>query len=220
MMESIFFVLLLGLLPVNFHVKSYRITLPLLQANSGAQVPPKTGAIVNRCSAKAFTPNYAVEAGVFQSVRWERFPITIWIDSSTVEDTEEMSELRAGLSEWSDATRGVLGVKFVDDAKDAQIMVKMVDRIPGANGRTRFPWTDHGVARLATIEVVHARWSRGNVEIKSRTVQRDAAHEMGHALGIVRHTTTPGTIMFHNAATDVPSRLDLNTIKTKYCELF
>jgi predicted Zn-dependent protease len=43
---------------------------------------------------------------------------------------------------------------------------------------------------------------------------------MGHALGIVRHTTTPGTIMFHNAATDVPSRLDLNTIKTKYCELF
>jgi hypothetical protein len=106
MMESVFFVLLLGLLPMTFQVKSSA---------------PKTGAIVNRCIAKAFTPNYAVEAGVFQSVRWERFPITIWIDSSTVEDTEEMSELRAGLSEWSDATRGVLGVKFVDDAKDAQI---------------------------------------------------------------------------------------------------
>ena len=121
-MKSVFFIVLsLALLPANFHVKSSRIALPLLQANSRAQVPPKMGAIVNRCSAKAFTPNYAVEAGVFQSVRWERFPITIWIDSSTVEDTEEMSELRAGLSEWSDATRGVLGVKFVDDAKDAQI---------------------------------------------------------------------------------------------------
>ena len=221
MMESVFFVLLIGLLPVNFHVKSPRIALPLLQANSGAQVPPKTGAMVNRCSAKAFTPNYAVEPGVFQSVRWERFPITIWVDPSTVKDTEEMSDLRTGLSEWSNATGGVLGVQFVEKTEDAQIMVKMVDRMQGANGRTRFAWTDHGFARLAMIEIVHARWVGGpSLQMKSRTVQRDAAHEMGHALGIMRHTTKPGTIMFHNAATDVPSRLDVNTIKTKYCELF
>jgi predicted Zn-dependent protease len=167
-----------------------------------------------------FTPNYATESGVFNTVRWERFPLAVWIDASSVQDADEMSDLRAGLSEWSDATGGVLGVQFVEKGEDADIMVKLVDRIQGANGRTRFAWTDHGFARLATIEVVHAQWSRGNVGIKSRTVQRDAAHEMGHALGIMRHTTKPGTIMLPDAAVDNPSPLDVNTIKAKYCELF
>jgi hypothetical protein len=66
-----------------------------------------------------FTPNYAAEAGVFRGVRWERFPITVWIDPSRVRDADELSELRSGLSSWSAATDGVLGVSFVQDAFDA-----------------------------------------------------------------------------------------------------
>jgi hypothetical protein len=218
-MESIFFMVLLLSPRANFQVQPFT-ALSVAQTNSGTPVLTNPGANNNRCSSIRFTPNYAVEAGIFQSPRWEHFPVTIYIDSSTVENSLEMSELRTGLSEWSDATNGVLGVRFVDNSKDGQVMVKMVDRIPGANGRTRFPWTDHGVARLATVEIVHARFSHGDVGVKTRTVQRDAAHEMGHVLGIMRHTTKPGTMMFHNAATDVPSRLDINTIRTKYCQLF
>jgi hypothetical protein len=220
--KSIFFMLvLLAPPPGTFRLQPSPAALPLIQAKSRTQVQPRTGATENRCSARQFTPNYAAEAGVFQSVRWEHFPLAIWIDSSTVENSEEMSELRAGLSKWSDATGGVLGVTFVEKQDGAQILVKMVDKLPGANGRTRFVFTEHGIARLATIEIVHAHWAGAPAaQIKSRTVEEDAAHEMGHALGIVGHTTQPGTIMFRIPMTDSPSRLDVNTIKTKYCELF
>jgi hypothetical protein len=221
-MKTIFFMLALLVPPLGrFRVRPALAALSPLQANSRTHILSRTGTTENRCGARQFTPNYAVEAGVFQSVRWQRFPLAIWIDPSAVENSEEMSELRAGLSEWSEATGGVLGVTFVEKQYGAQIWVKMVDELPGANGRTRFAFTEGRIARLATIEIVHAHWSgAAAVKIKLRTVQRDAAHEMGHALGIVRHTTQPGTIMFRIPMTDAPSLLDVNTIKTKYCGLF
>ena len=178
-------------------------------------------AAANHCNGSMFAPNYATESGVFETVRWERFPLTVWIDSSSVRDTDELSDLRAGLSAWSDATRGVLGVTFVQKEKGAQIGVRMVDKLDGANGLTRYTVIDRGFARRATIQIVHARWAGSQfVQYRSRTVQRDAAHEMGHALGIAWHTTTPDTIMLPNAAVDIPSPQDVNTIKAKYCELF
>lgn len=195
---------LLTPLPRAFRVQPPLAALPLIQTNSRTQVRPRTGATGNRCSTQQFTPNYAAEAGIFESVRWERFPLAIWIDSSTVENSEEMSELLAGLSEWSEATGGALSVTFVEKQDSAQIWVKMVDRLPGANGRTRFVFTENGSPRLATIEIVHANWSGALAQVKLRTVQRDAAHEMGHALGIVGHTKRLGTIMFRNPMTDAP----------------
>jgi hypothetical protein len=175
----------------------------------------------NRCNASMFLPNYAAEVGVFESVRWERFPIAIWIDPSTVRDAEEMSNLRTGLSAWSEATGGVLGVSFLQTEGDAQIKVRIVDKLDGANGITRDTVIERGFVRGATIDIVRPRWvGPQNVQYRSSTVSRLAAHEMGHALGIVRHTETPGTIMLANAATDFPASLDVNTIKAKYCELF
>ena len=175
----------------------------------------------NRCNASMFVPNYAAEVGVFGSERWERFPITIWIDPSTVRDAEEMSSLRTGLSSWSEATSGVLGVSFLQAEQDAQIKVRIVDMLDGANGITHHTVTDRGFIRSATIDIVRPRWvGAPYAQYKSSVVSRLAAHEMGHVLGIVRHAATPGTIMLPNSATDFPAPLDVNTIKAKYCELF
>jgi hypothetical protein len=197
--------------------------------NSGTTAPATTtprrstaaGTARNRCNANMFAPNYAAEVGVFESERWERFPITIWIDPSTVRDAEEMSNLRAGLSSWSEATGGVLGVSFLQTEQDAQIKVRVVDMLEGANGMTYHFVVDHGFLRGATIDIVRPRWAGTPLaEYRSSLVSRLAAHEMGHALGIVRHTSTPGTMMLPISATDSPAPLDVNTIKAKYCELF
>lgn len=183
--------------------------------------PPQPTLSGNRCNDSMFAPNYAAEVGIFESVRWEHFPITVWIDSSTIRDAEEMADLRVGLSAWSTATHGVLGVTFVQKQEGAQISVRMVDTLDGANGLTRYTVIDGGFVRRATIQIVHSRWlGSRNVQYRARTVRRDAAHEMGHALGIPRHTTRPDTTMLPNAAVDVPAPLDVNTIKAKYCELF
>jgi hypothetical protein len=187
---------------------------------SRAQITANKKLSGNRCNDSMFAPNYAAEAGVFKSARWERFPITVWIDSSTVRDAEEMAELRTGLSAWSTATHGVLGVTFVPKEQGAQISVRMVDTLDGANGLTRYAVVDRGFVRRATIQIVHSRWLGQIVQYRLRTVQRDAAHEMGHALGIPRHTTRADTIMLPNAAVDAPAPMDVNTIQAKYCELF
>src|SRR3954470_17835070 len=87
----------------------------------------------SRCNAGMFTPNYSTETGVFDTVRWERFPLKIWIEAASVQDAEEMNELRTGLAEWSKATGGILGVSFVKNEPDADILVRMVDTLTGAN---------------------------------------------------------------------------------------
>ena len=194
------------------------------QTNQGSlpvKQPPKAKLSRNRCNERMFAPNYSAEVGVFESIRWEHFPITIWIDSSTVRDAEEIADLRSGLSAWSTATHGVLGVRFVQKEQGAQITVSMVDTLDGANGLTSYTVIDRGFVRRATIQIVHSRWLGSQpVQYRPRTVQRDAAHEMGHALGITGHTTRPDTIMLPNAAVDVPAPLDVNTIEAMYCELF
>ena len=191
------------------------------QSSSPVKQPPQPKLSRNRCNDRMFAPNYTAEVGVFESVRWEHFPITVWIDSSTVQTAEEMADLRSGLSAWSTATHGVLGVTYVQKEQEAQISVRMVDALDGANGLTRYTVIDRGFVRRATIQIVHSRWLGSQlVQYRPRTVQRDAAHEMGHALGIAGHTTRPDTIMLPNAAVDVPAPLDVNTIEAKYCELF
>jgi hypothetical protein len=173
------------------------------------------------CSVTAFVPNYATEVDVLGTVRWEHFPLAVWIDSSSVRDADEMTDLKTGLSAWSRATDDVLGVSFVKNEQEAEILVRMVDTLPGANGKTVYGITDHGFIRLATIEIVHSPWLGPQVtQYRFRTIQRDAAHEMGHALGIARHTSQSGTLMRAIASTDSPATLDLNTVKTKYCRLF
>lgn len=192
------------------------------QSSSPVKQPPQPKLSSNHCNDSMFAPNYAAEVGVFESVRWEHFPITVWIDSSTVRDAEEMAGLRSGLSAWSTATHGVLGVTFVQKEQGAQISVRMVDTLDGADGLTRYTVIDRGFVRRATIQIVHSAWLGFSqfVQYRPRTVQRDAAHEMGHALGIAGHTTRPDTIMLPSATVDVPAPLDVNTIEARYCELF
>jgi predicted Zn-dependent protease len=97
----------------------------------------------------------------------------------------------------------------------------LVDMLDGANGMTHHTVIDHRFFRSATIDIVRQRWiGAPYAEYRSSLVSRLTAHEMGHALGIVRYTSTPGTIMLPISATDFPAPLDVKTIKAKYCELF
>jgi predicted Zn-dependent protease len=193
------------------------------QTGDNGQAGPAQISTSRACNVGTFVPNYATEVNAVGTVRWDHFPLKLWIDLSTVQNASELTDLQTGLSAWSKATGGVLGISFTTNEQAAEILVRMVDgdKLTGANGKTVYGITDHGYIRLATIEIVHSSWlGSPQIQYRSRTVQRDAAHEMGHALGIAGHTTTPGAIMRANASVDSPTISDLNTIKTKYCQLF
>lgn len=182
-----------------------------------------------------FTPNYAEEIGALQGGSWLKFPIRVWIDASTVHDKGEMAGLMKGLRSWSDATGGVLGVSFTDNPMRAQVEVKMVDSLPGGRrdllllGLSTIQSVD-GVTTGVRLQIVHpspavlrVMGTLANVHLTTALMtQRIAAHEMGHALmGTAdRHPSAANAVLQQdNITVMLPSAIDVNTAKVKYCSL-
>jgi hypothetical protein len=183
-----------------------------------------------------FTPNYAEEIGALQGGSWPKFPIRVWIDASTVHDKGEMEGLMRGLRSWSDATGGVLGVSFTDNRMRAQVEVKMVDSLPGSQrnllllGLSTIQ-TARAVTTGVQLQIVHTSpavlrvmGTFANLHLTSALMtQRIAAHEMGHVLmGTAdRHPSASNAVLQQdNITVMLPSAIDVNTAKVKYCSLF
>ena len=190
-----------------------------------------------RCSAGMFRPNYVEEIGALRSAGWREFPLRVWIDAGTVKDEEELRGLKAGLRSWADATGGVLGVKFVAEKMEGQVEVRMVDRLPASgNSRVlRLGWSDlemeDGVPVHAHLRIVHASAAvlkavgvdASGLLARADLVQRTAGHEIGHVLmgSADRHPKEGGSILRQgNLGVLRPGKLDVNTVKVKYCGLF
>lgn len=188
------------------------------------------------CNSHLFTPNYAEEIGALEGGSWAKFPIRVWIDASTVRDKSEMEGLRKGLTSWSDATGGVLGVSFTENRMRAQVEVKMEDSLPGGRrdlmilGLSTIQ-TEDGVTTGVELQIVHpspavlrVMGTLANVHLTSALMtQRIAAHEMGHVLmGTAdRHPSSSRAVLRQEDLTVMlPSAIDVNTAKVKYCWLF
>jgi hypothetical protein len=188
------------------------------------------------CNSQMFTPNYAEEIGALQGGSWPKFPLRVWIDASTVHDKGEMEGLMKGLRSWSDATAGVLGVSFTDNRMRAQLEVKMVDSLPGSQrnllllGLSTIQ-TEGPVTTGVQLQIVHpspavlrVMGTLANLHLTSALMtQRIAAHEMGHVLmGTAdRHPSASNAVLQQdNITVMLPSAIDVNTAKVKYCSLF
>jgi hypothetical protein len=199
-------------------------------SSSAAEQAPR------ECNFNMFTPNYAAELGVLQGGSWPKFPIRVWIDVSTVQDKGELEGLKKGLRSWSNATGGVLGVSFTDNRTRSQVEVKMVDSLPG--GRRNLMvlglstiQTEGAATTGVHLQIVHpspevlrVMGTLANVHLTSALMtQRIAAHEMGHVLmGTAdRHPSSPRAVLQQdNITVMLPSAIDVNTAKVKYCSLF
>ncbi len=188
------------------------------------------------CNSHMDAPNYADEIGAFQGGSWAKFPIRVWIDAATVRDKSELEGLQKGLRSWSDGTGGVLGVSFTDNRMRAQVEVKMVDRLPGGRrallllGLSTIQTVD-GITTGVEVQIVHpspavlrVMGTLANVHLTTALMtQRIAAHEMGHVLmGTAdRHPSAANSVLQQdNITVMLPSAIDLNTAKAKYCTLF
>jgi hypothetical protein len=202
---------------------------PQNNSTAGEQEPPG-------CNSQMFAPNYAEEIGAFQGGSWAKFPIRVWIDAATVRDKSELEGLQKGLRSWSGATGGVLGVSFTENRMRAQVEVTMVDSLPGGRrdllllGLSTIQSVD-GVTTGARLQIVHpspavlrVMGTLANVHLTNALMtQRIAAHEMGHVLmGTAdRHPSAASSVLQQDdVRVLLPSAIDINTAKAKYCTLF
>lgn len=111
---------------------------------------------------------------------------------------ERSTMMKHAFAEWSKLTKNKVIFYYVDSPKDADIEVVFVDRVPGnvkdAAGLTNCVYSN-------TNEMVHARILIPSMTVSGRALSRDDVytsmlHEIGHAMGIVVHSTNPNNIMY------------------------
>jgi predicted Zn-dependent protease len=186
--------------------------------------PPLVIPVYGPCDVQ---PTYANEIVLN---RWPSFPLTYYFYAETF-PAEFLADYRSaifdGIRRWDAMTANELGaVVEVDDADDAQFVISYratspvlaLARTVHANGQPFLSggeiWFNPGGLREGEDLVRSGMISRDTF---LRVVSPVAAHEMGHLMGIIGHTSRDDALMgleFH----DAPAQVDVNTLIRAYCQ--
>lgn len=190
------------------------------------------------------TPNYADwSPDSIGSHRWAVFPLRVAIDRASMAVAGPKEDLYGaaiplGLEAWARATGGRLGSVVTDfDLEDADVVVRLVDGIVTDEdwmaGALFGQWGGLPGGEILLYPKAlqaHAWWLEENSDGAwtdssdfADLVTRLTAHEMGHALGIDRHSRDPADVMsqgLRNVLTGSYPWItgsDLNTLYIVYC---
>lgn len=171
-------------------------------------------------------PSYANEVALN---RWPSFPLAYFFYAETfppefLEDYR--AAIAAGIRRWDEATANELGaVVEVTDREEADFEITYrASSPPLFPARTihanAIPFLAGGEIQFNPTGMREGEDMVREGTISRETFQRDisgiAAHEMGHLLGIVGHSSRTDVLMgltFH----DAPTVVDVNTLIRAYC---
>jgi len=165
-----------------------------------------------------------------QLMRWESFPVEVYVDTSSLPREHRQSYLEGierGVMLWSEATHGKIGgVRLNYNRPESPISISLSrEPLPDrAIGSTELKFTG---SRIVSAGVSLTRSRFEDTAFLAQDVASTTAHEMGHALGIVDHSPHPedkmwasGNFGVENEGWD-PEHLitarDVNTLEEAYC---
>jgi predicted Zn-dependent protease len=171
-------------------------------------------------------PTYVSEVALN---RWPSFPLTYFFDAASFpsEFLEEYeSAIAAGIRRWDMATANQLGaVEEVEDRGTADFVITYDE----VSTEPAIAFTVHstGTPFLAGGEIHYVasgmregedllREGRISRQTFLRVISSIAAHEMGHLMGIIGHSSREDVLMGPRLL-DAPTTLDLNTLSRAYC---
>lgn len=129
---------------------------------------------------------------------------------------EALAAVRAGLARWGGNSAGVRLQEVADTTTAAELEVTFVPSVSadGEFGVTRLDWTSDGVARKAVIQVALREQDDGAL-LPRDVIERVAAHEFGHALGLP-HSDSRRDLMHSSSPVGSPTRRDQATLQLLY----
>lgn len=111
---------------------------------------------------------------------------------------ERSDMIKRAFAEWSRYAKNNIVFYYVDSPENADIDVVFVETLPnvdpGVIGLTRCVYSQKNEMRHATIYIPSKR-SNG-MSLSRNDVYTSMLHEIGHAMGIVKHSTNPKNIMY------------------------
>ena len=136
--------------------------------------------------------------------------------------------VRGGIDLWeSQFLYGEFSGTLIDDSTSADVRVVVDGGAPpsapltsappvaACDGRTVTSLTTDN--RLSVPVVVHLRWFSGFAASDVvNCLSRVTAHEIGHTLGLLQHSTQAGDLMFAVPAVTAPSARDHSTVEVLY----
>jgi len=180
--------------------------------------------------------------------RWsdDRFPLPVYIEGGEIPASLQdefaprsarayLDAVRAALAAWERELEGLVRFRLVEDEGDAALRVRLVPQVSPAPEST--------ISVLGRIRLVEACRVRGPLAdgrvpvefeapelrlyladayglLNPDQVERVALHELGHALGMPRHSPVPADLMFPIARDSPmvrgPSTQDLNSFLSLY----
>ena len=190
----------------------------------------KDPVIPDRAGAYAFADTAIV--GVDTSItlfHWpaNRLPVRFWADPRS----NMRFLVERGIGIWQDQFlyaefQGVV----VNDSNAADVIVQWTDSVPpdvppdttsapnACGGVTTFDYDTTGFTLAGPVHVsltvlIGAAASGGQVQACMRRV---SIHELGHSIGLLRHSSFDEDIMFGSPVVNYPSRFDRRTVEVLY----
>lgn len=185
------------------------------------------------CSTSFLIPNYATitdpsPGGTANKLRWWRgFPIKVWLDLPVTFDPgganiSSDTVITEAINRWVTATSNGVRYTFVGNSSEAhvKIHVDVLASQPGTLGDT-ISTVNQVTGEVVAADITLFAWQGMSLEQFRDGLKATAAHEMGHALYLRGHSATDTDLMYwsNNSSQDKAiSTIDLNTIRTAYCD--
>lgn len=203
----------------------------LLVGVLGALAACKDPAIPDRAGVYAFADTAII--GVDTTVtlfRWpaNRLPIRFWADPRG----NMRFLVERAVSAWQDQfLYGELRGVVVNDSTAADVIVRWANSVPpdvppdptptpnACGGVTTFDYDGTGAALAGPVHVSLTVLTGGSPASAGQVqacMRRVAIHELGHSIGLLRHSVFDEDIMYGSPIVDYPSRFDRRSVETLY----
>ena len=139
---------------------------------------------------------------------------------------EYISILKGSFLDWEAASDGLISVKFVDNANQAEIICSWSDdpaKFKDSNeaAKTKLYRDQFGLQR-GEIQFLIRLGDYAGLPVTNNQLRATSLHEIGHILGVTGHSQNPGDVMYFSAPLKNTwleiSKRDKNTLLRIYSE--
>lgn len=158
-------------------------------------------------------PNY-VERVPYDGkiLRWDikKFPLKVFIqNNSTVAPSYYQEQIKRAFMQWQASTSNFVAFKFVDNEKDADILAKVISsadmkKCTGEDCKYSVAYTSPIFSGdlLKNMQILFYDSNNFGKPFSQQEIFSTALHEIGHSLGIMGHSQTPGDLMYMESGSE------------------